>query len=97
MKELENKAEDQDVSSVGELDSEGTETRKRNYVAISGIRRMSFDEYKPKPQELETCKTSNYMEQHIGKTPMATPPQRHLFEGVEDGLNDFQRDTTEKA
>ena len=94
LRELEKKAGDQDMSSDEEPDSEGTKKRKRNYVAILGISRMSFDEYKPKPQELETYNASSYGEQHNGDIPMAKPPQRRLIEVVVNSLgagNGFQR------
>ena len=98
LKGLETKAGD--ISSAGEPDSEGRKKKKRIYVAILGISRMSFDECKPKPQELEVYKASSYKEQHHGIISMATPPQRRLIEVVVDSLgagNDFQTDTTDKA
>ena len=100
LKELEKKAGDQDTSSDGEPDSEGKKKKKRNYVAILGISRMSFEEYKPKPQELKTYNASSYKKQHNGERPMAKPPQRRLIEVVVNSLgadNDFQRDTTDRA
>lgn len=95
-----NKAGDQGNPRAGEPDSEDTEKRKREYVTTTGISRMSFDEYKPKPQELEINEASRRGEQHIGEKVMAQPPQRRLIEVVLNSLgagNDFQRHTTDKA
>ena len=66
LKELKKRAGDNDSSSTGEPDSGGTKIKMRNHVAILGISRMSFEEYKTKPQELEIFKASSCKEQHVG-------------------------------